>query len=256
MKNRRNYYRILHVQPDAPAPVVRASYRALMQKHKTHPDLGGDEWSARCLNEAYAVISDPLKRARYDREHGFDDPAGAARKAESPAPEEAPRTSAPGNETPYGSVFAEADSKPDVPECPFCGVTQVNFRHKGMPPPCSYCRSPQQPPMRDNALNATERTLWRASQEQNICFYTRWPQAAPYLGRITDLSPKGVGIRSPLHLPADAVIKIEGTQLQAVVRILNCHPAGLDGNGEFRAGGQFVTLEFSKIQGNFVSVKT
>lgn len=256
MKNRRNYYRILHVQPDAPLAVIRASYRTLMQKLKTHPDLGGDEWNARCLNEAYAVISDPARRARYDRENGFDSPGTVARET---APTVAKTTTAkPVPENPYSSVFAEAASKPDAPECPFCGATQVNFRHKGMRPPCSQCQSPQQPPMRDNAINATERTLWRAHQEQNICFYTSWPQAAPHHGRVTDLSPKGVGIRSPLHLAADSIIKIEGAKLQALVRILNCHPApaGTGGGREFRASGQFVTLEFSTVQGNFVCVKT
>jgi hypothetical protein len=39
-QNRRNYYRILHVQPDAPMEVIRASYRTLMQKLRFHPDLG------------------------------------------------------------------------------------------------------------------------------------------------------------------------------------------------------------------------
>lgn len=39
--NRRNYYRILHVQPDAPLEIIRASYRAMMGPLKMHPDMGG-----------------------------------------------------------------------------------------------------------------------------------------------------------------------------------------------------------------------
>lgn len=39
-KSRRNYYRILYLQPEAPAEVIRAAYRALMQTLKAHPDLG------------------------------------------------------------------------------------------------------------------------------------------------------------------------------------------------------------------------
>ena len=49
--NRRNYYRLLHVQPDAPPEVIRASYRALMALH--HPDVGGDHATAALINEAY-----------------------------------------------------------------------------------------------------------------------------------------------------------------------------------------------------------
>jgi DnaJ-class molecular chaperone len=68
MENRRNYYRVLHVQPDAPAAVIKSTYRTLMQKLKMHPDLGGDTWNAALVNEAYAVLHDPLKREQYDRQ--------------------------------------------------------------------------------------------------------------------------------------------------------------------------------------------
>ena len=63
MENRRNLYRILHVQPDAPEEIIRSSYRTLMTKLRRHPDLGGDHFTATLINEAYAVLSDPEKRA-------------------------------------------------------------------------------------------------------------------------------------------------------------------------------------------------
>ncbi len=52
MKNRRNYYRILQVQPDASPEVIRASYKTIMRELKTHPDLGGGHWNATLVNEA------------------------------------------------------------------------------------------------------------------------------------------------------------------------------------------------------------
>lgn len=67
MQNKRNYYRVLHLQPDAPQPMVRMAYRTIMQKLKAHPDLGGEEWNASLINEAYDVLSDPKKRASYDK---------------------------------------------------------------------------------------------------------------------------------------------------------------------------------------------
>ena len=39
MIERRNFYRILHAQPDACMAVIRENYRLLKQKLKTHPDL-------------------------------------------------------------------------------------------------------------------------------------------------------------------------------------------------------------------------
>ena len=65
--NKRNYYRILYVQPDAPMEVVQASYRTIMQKLKAHPDLGGDHWNASVINEAFETLSDPDKRRDYDK---------------------------------------------------------------------------------------------------------------------------------------------------------------------------------------------
>ena len=67
MNNRRNYYRILNVQPDASVEVIKANYRAIMQKMKLHPDLGGDQSSASLLNIAYDVLRNPTKREKYDQ---------------------------------------------------------------------------------------------------------------------------------------------------------------------------------------------
>ena len=67
MKNKRNYYRLLQVQPDAPYEIIRASYRTLMKELKSHPDLGGENPHAYLINEAYETLSDSAKRAEYDK---------------------------------------------------------------------------------------------------------------------------------------------------------------------------------------------
>lgn len=63
------YYDILRVSPAAAPEGVRSAYRALAQKY--HPDkLPGNADAVRVmamLNEAYAVLSDPARRAHYDR---------------------------------------------------------------------------------------------------------------------------------------------------------------------------------------------
>lgn len=64
---RRNLYRILHVQPEAPSEVIKAAYRALMTTLRAHPDLGGDHEQAARLNAAYDVLGDPERRRDYDR---------------------------------------------------------------------------------------------------------------------------------------------------------------------------------------------
>ena len=63
------YYDILRVSREAAPERVRTAYRSLAQRY--HPDkLPGSDDAVRVmamLNEAYAVLSDPEKRARYDR---------------------------------------------------------------------------------------------------------------------------------------------------------------------------------------------
>lgn len=62
------YYEMLRVSPRADAAGVRAAYRKLAQQY--HPDkMPGDakaEQVMAALNEAYAVLSNPQQRARYD----------------------------------------------------------------------------------------------------------------------------------------------------------------------------------------------
>lgn len=91
---RRNHYRILHVQPEAPAEIITASYRTLMQKLKGHPDLGGDPDKAVLLNQAYAVLSDPGRRRRYDAELARSGRTSAARRSEGTADPEQVRAAA------------------------------------------------------------------------------------------------------------------------------------------------------------------
>jgi curved DNA-binding protein CbpA len=68
MIERRNFYRILHVQPDAPMTVIRESFRVLKQKLEMRSDLDGPDWNASLLNIAFNTLRDPRKRAVYDRE--------------------------------------------------------------------------------------------------------------------------------------------------------------------------------------------
>lgn len=61
-----DYYNTLEVAPNASDEVISAAYRALMKM--VHPDRTATVGSrARKLNEAYETLSDPVRRARYDR---------------------------------------------------------------------------------------------------------------------------------------------------------------------------------------------
>ena len=68
MSNKNTYYDILEIAEVASAEDIRQAYRKLIKIW--HPDLHpGDESAAiktREINEAYEVLSDPVKKAQYD----------------------------------------------------------------------------------------------------------------------------------------------------------------------------------------------
>ena len=65
----RDYYEILGVQRGCDEAALKASFRKLAMEH--HPDRNGgcEDATGRFkeINEAYSVLSDPQKRAAYDR---------------------------------------------------------------------------------------------------------------------------------------------------------------------------------------------
>ena len=66
----RDYYEVLGVPRTASAEEIKRTYRQLARKH--HPDLQPAAERAKAaerfkeINEAYEVLSDPDKRAKYD----------------------------------------------------------------------------------------------------------------------------------------------------------------------------------------------
>ena len=91
-----DYYSILEVAQTASPETIRAAFKSLVQRY--HPDRNpGDATATRqtqLLNDAYSVLSDPLRRADYDARRGR---AGTNRK-----------TSA----TRFGASFDVEDSPP------------------------------------------------------------------------------------------------------------------------------------------------
>ncbi len=78
MAEKRDYYEVLGVQKGADEATIKKAYRTLAKKY--HPDMNPGDKKAEAMfkevNEAYDVLSDPEKKAKYDQfGHAAFDPA-------------------------------------------------------------------------------------------------------------------------------------------------------------------------------------
>jgi curved DNA-binding protein CbpA len=73
MQSERDYYEVLGIAPDASAEEIRRAYHRLA--FQCHPDRNRKSKEAHKkmqeLNEAYAILSDPIKRREFDLPRGY-----------------------------------------------------------------------------------------------------------------------------------------------------------------------------------------
>jgi len=246
LKNRRNYYRILHVQPDAPVEIVKASYRTMMQKLAQHPDLGGDHWNSTLINEAKAVLTDPVKRVEYDQElmefHTLSELSGRRQGRQQ------------GDKT-NGRVSPSKQYTPIIKSyCLFCKSPHQGNSHILPDTKCTQCQSPLYPVEKMKTDKSSQRAVNRIEKHQEISFFTYWPPQKTYKGQIHDLSPNGMRFFTDQTLSKDQIIKIDSKVLQATARVANRRKQGSDLRMVYGIGVEFVTLQFQKPHGTFVSV--
>lgn len=223
--NRRNFYRLLHVQADAPIEVIKASYRALMTTH--HPDVGGDHEAAVLLNEAYAVLSDADRRADYDRRR-------AAKMTGRPAADSRATTPPP--------------RKADGPVCAFCRLPRPTVIHTDSR--CVRCRAPLAAIRRTGDANrqTERRAMPRVSKSDWGLLHIDWPSQILDV-RMRDVSLDGISVYCGVPLPVGRTIRVVGATLDVVAdivtvrRVANVHTLH----------ARLVTALFASPVGGFVS---
>jgi curved DNA-binding protein CbpA len=245
MNNRRNYYRILHVQADAPLEIIKSSYRTLMLKLNRHPDRGGDHWNASVINEAYSVLSDPIKRARYDR--AFRHMATGRTSCKDTAGRR------PENKTRGASRAQGRADTASKGRCVFCMTSYPLASRNELLAECPVCRSPLYEARRLQNRESSKRGIARIKRHGNIFFYTGWPQKRACRGKMHDLSPQGLQFITKKALSENHIIKIDSDTLQATAKVACCIPQTDAAGRHYRIGAEFITLRFNHSRGTFVS---
>jgi DnaJ domain len=223
--NRRNYYRLLHVQADAPAEVVKAAYRALIRTH--HPDAGGDHQVAAMLNEAYGVLSDPAQRAAYDAKR----PVRPLRSAGDPI------RSARGRDA--GAVRQT---------CAFCQLLLPNTIRSETR--CVRCQAPLAVPRpAGRSANADERRgVIRVTKSDWGILRTSWLGDAIDV-RMRDLSLGGISIYAGSPLAEGTTMRIVAAAADVVAHLVSCRRV----DKVFTIHARIATAIFKSQTGGFVS---
>ena len=182
--NRRNYYRLLGVQPDAPAELIAAAYRA-----------GGPmESEDQCLlDEAYAVLAEPEQRKRYDEWLADGGHAGAV------------------------AAMRGRDTVIDR-FCFFCKAPHCEYPYSGHAQSCHACGSPLAPV--DNAEEAARRSFTRLGLDCPVEVTCSWPTAA-YRARVTELTPAGLSLHVPEAVNLASVVRIRAEGFDAVANVIH-----------------------------------
>jgi curved DNA-binding protein CbpA len=204
--NRRNYYRLLHVQADAPPEVIKASYRALMTVH--HPDVGGNHETAALLNEAYAVLSCADRRAAYDIKRAAK--AGQQQGA-----------GAPSGRAPDASGARAAGGASARAGCPFCRLQLPAVVHTDSR--CLRCRAPLASVRRpgDPARHAERRAMPRVTKSDWGLLHIDWPSEIVDV-RMRDVSLDGISVYCGVALPIGRTIRVVGESLDVVGELVSC----------------------------------
>lgn len=241
-QDNRDYYEVLHVSRGAPLEIIRGSYRTMMQQLKHHPDLGGDTATAALINEAYAVLSNPERRAEYD--------AGLNVFAQfsSGEPDETP-------EAEPTEVKQQKRVLDPTRECLFCEtphdhgkVIQVNAK-------CATCSSPMFAAENCRIETVGKRAIARVQKRQNITYYTHWPQSKGYRGQTEDVSLHGLRFVTKRNIRQGNRIKIVSNDLDAIATVMHCDHKRGGWRPQCVVGVSFESLRFAKTIGSFLSAR-
>lgn len=245
MQNRRNYYRVLHVQPDAPAEIIRTSYRTLMQRLRMHPDLGGDHWNAALINEAFETLSDPVKRATYDL---------AVRQAGIGGRAAAPSGAGP-SEASDASLSVLPGQAPSVYACAFCGTPHAARDAANPNASCASCGSPLFPAVHLQNEDASRRALERVPRLMAVQYCLTWPALREFSGATQDLSIAGMRFTTDLELVPQERLRMDCEFCSAVAIVRSAHQHHRHTRLEWAVGVEFLTLRIKQTRGSLIATK-
>jgi hypothetical protein len=189
------------------------------------------------INEAFATLVDPDRRALYDRTLARERAlpgyrTTAAREAEA-------KTQPPA-----------ADVRPFA--CAFCGAACGPGDRQRRDATCGTCDSPLHPAGRPIEIHAARRAITRIRRRLAITFFISWPQHPGFAGFTEDVSTNGMRFTSTVDLVPSERVKIDCAFCAAVAAVRHSRVApGRPGTWDI--GVEFLTLLIKPTRGVLVS---
>lgn len=213
--NRRNLYRLLQVQPDAAPDVIEAAYRALTALHRASATDGAD---VALLDDAWRVLSDTARRARYDakRDANWD--------------------------------WKMIDAQPFIGGCAFCGFLLPDHVHADSR--CERCFAPLAPvswPIVPSAAGE-RRGVPRVSKSDWALLHVDDKSAAMNV-RMRDLSYSGISIYCDVALLVRQRVRIIGSSFDVVADLVSRRRV----SSVFVLHAHLLTAQFSALPGDLSS---
>ncbi len=250
-KNQRNYYRVLNIQNDAELEVIQASYRVL-SKQLTGKKL-------QLLTEAFAVVGDQIRRLQYDTLLRLHTHAASVEKLKNAQLLE--KQPAESSATTISTTLRR--NKPRINQetalniayesiivhyCQFCKTPYTHYSsYNGLEQSCTECSSPLSSPA-DIFASTPRRSLPRIKQSEKADIYVYWPKN-PTQVSLKDLSPTGLNFATKVLLDIHQIIKVDAHHFKAIAQVAYCH----NDHSTYRIGASFLTIEFLRTTGSFLS---
>ncbi len=250
--NQRNYYRLFNIQADSPGSIIKTSYLTLSKKSNLPKEL---------LNEAYRILSNPEKRALYDRLITRYPHPEALEKLNTGKQKQPVKTLDLTVYTGVKSQHPRVNNKsinnsyyqPVITQyCTFCKTPHEQSPCRETAPLCGECNSPLFPPSK-SFIDQQRRDIVRLTNNSNVQLYTYWP-GKHSIGTVTDISPVGIQLVSPIELSKDQIIKIDSKDFKAVGIVSHSNKNKQEmSKDSYTTGIQFLTVNFNKNKGQFFS---
>jgi curved DNA-binding protein CbpA len=197
-----------------------------MRDLKNHPDLGGDNWNAGILNEAYEILGDSTKRAEYNKELFKIYTENNHRHANS---------------------FKETDTNKvcQIRRKPMAGSSNTGDD-------CIKCGSLVSSKAGQSDHSSHRRSVIRMKSNGKI----RYRLSSSFLGRdaeLRDLSPRGVRFLCTEQLKEESTLKLKSSLFDAEAEVLFAKQEVVGGQIRYVVGASFLNVYFHNKRGSFYS---